>query len=228
MPNWACFSRPFNNTGGSARFFAVRCGRKAGAAPCAGLIHWRSSLDNEREELRQIIRQLSYEEREVTLASGRRSNFYFDGKQTTLHPRGSVLIGRAFYDQLKHFPGPVEGVGGLTLGADPIATAVAMTSSLAGGPVPAFIIRKEPKGHGTGQWLEGRKNLPPGARVVIVEDVLTTGGSALKAVERAREEGLQVIGIISLVDREEGGREAVEALGLPLRVIFTKSEVIAG
>jgi orotate phosphoribosyltransferase len=184
-------------------------------------------LDNEREELRQIIRQLSYEEREVTLASGRKSNFYFDGKQTTLHPRGSVLIGRAFYDQLKHFPGPVEGVGGLTLGADPIATAVAMTSSLAGSPVPAFIIRKEPKGHGTGQWLEGRKNLPPGARVVIVEDVLTTGGSALKAVERAREEGLQVIGIISLVDREEGGREAVEALGLPLRAIFTKSDVVA-
>ncbi len=184
-------------------------------------------MENEREELRQIIRQLSFEEREVTLASGRKSNFYFDGKQTTLHPRGSVLIGRAFYDQLKHFPGPVEGVGGLTLGADPIATAVAMTSSLAGNPVPAFIIRKEPKGHGTGQWLEGRKNLPPGARVVIVEDVLTTGGSAIKAVERAREEGLRVIGIISLVDREEGGREAVEALGLPLRAIFTKSEVVA-
>jgi orotate phosphoribosyltransferase len=185
-------------------------------------------LENEREELRQIIRQLSYEEREVTLASGRNSTFYFDGKQTTLHPRGSVLIGRTFFDQLQHFPEPIQGVGGLTLGADPIATAIAMTSSLAGNPVPAFIIRKEPKGHGTGQWLEGRKNLPAGARVVIVEDVLTTGGSALKAVERAREEGLEVIGVISLVDREEGGREAVEAVGLPLRAIFTKSEVVAG
>jgi orotate phosphoribosyltransferase len=180
MPNWVCSRKPFNNAGGFARFFVVRCGLLSRCGPMgAGPIHWRSSLDNEREELRQIIRQLSYEQREVTLASGRRSNFYFDGKQTTLHPRGSVLIGRAFYDQLKHFAGPVEGVGGLTLGADPIATAVAMTSSLAGSPVPAFIIRKEPKGHGTGQWLEGRKNLTPGARVVIVEDVLTTGGSAL-------------------------------------------------
>jgi orotate phosphoribosyltransferase len=182
-------------------------------------------LDTERQELKQIIRQVSYEEREVTLASGRKSNFYFDGKQTALHPRGAVLVGKAFFEQLRHFPGPVQGVGGLTLGADPIATAIAIISSLAGNPVPAFIIRKEPKGHGTGQWLEGRKNLPAGARVVIVEDVLTTGGSALKAVERAREEGLEVIGVISLVDREEGGREAVEAAGLPLRAIFTKTEV---
>jgi orotate phosphoribosyltransferase len=182
-------------------------------------------LDSERQELKQIIRQVSYEEREVTLASGRKSNFYFDGKQTALHPRGAVLVGKAFYEQLQYFPGPVQGVGGLTLGADPIATAIAITSSLVGNPVPAFIIRKEPKGHGTGQWLEGRKNLPAGARVVIVEDVLTTGGSAIKAVERAREEGLEVLGIISLVDREEGGREAVEALRLQLRVIFTKSEI---
>jgi orotate phosphoribosyltransferase len=187
---------------------------------------WRKSLANDRDELKQIVRQVSYEEREVTLASGRKSTFYFDGKQTTLHPRGAVLVGKAFFDELKHFPGPIDGVGGLTMGADPIATALSMTSSLVGDPIPAFIIRKEPKGHGTGQWLEGRKNLVPGARVVIVEDVLTTGGSALKAVERAREEGLDVIGIISLVDREEGGREAVEEQGLALRAIFTKSEVV--
>ncbi len=183
-------------------------------------------MANDRDELKQIVRQVSYEEREVTLASGRKSTFYFDGKQTTLHPRGAVLVGKAFFDELKHFPGPIDGVGGLTMGADPIATALSMTSSLAGDPIPAFIIRKEPKGHGTGQWLEGRKNLVPGARVVIVEDVLTTGGSALKAVDRAREEGLEVVGIISLVDREEGGREAVEAQGLALRAIFTKSEVV--
>ena len=98
---------------------------------------------------------------------------------------------------------------------------------MADSPVPGFIIRKEPKGHGTGQWLEGRKNLPVGARVVIVEDVLTTGGSALKAVDRAREEGLEVIGIITLVDRQEGGREIVEAAGLPLRSVFTKAEITA-
>lgn len=185
-------------------------------------------MENERDELKEIVRQVSYEEREVTLASGRKSTFYFDGKQTTLHPRGAVLVGQAFYQELQHFAGPIDGVGGLTMGADPIATAISMTSSLVGNPIPAFIIRKEPKGHGTGQWLEGRKNLAPGARVVIVEDVLTTGGSALKAVERAREEGLEVVGIISLVDREEGGREAVEAQGLALRAIFTKSEVTGG
>ncbi len=183
-------------------------------------------MANDRDELKKIVCQVSYEEREVTLASGRKSTFYFDGKQTTLHPRGAVLVGKAFFDELKHFPGPIDGVGGLTMGADPIATALSMTSSLVGDPIPAFIIRKEPKGHGTGQWLEGRKNLVPGARVIIVEDVLTTGGSALKAVERAREEGLEVVGIITLVDREEGGREAVETQGITLRSIFTKSEVV--
>jgi orotate phosphoribosyltransferase len=171
-------------------------------------------LTKDRAELREIVRQLSYEERDVTLASGRKSNFYFDGKQTTLHPRGSMLVGKAVLEELGHFPAP-------------IATAAALVSSMGDTPIPAFIIRKEPKGHGTGQWLEGRKNLRPGARVVIVEDVLTTGGSALKAVDRAREEGLEVLGIITLVDRQEGGREIVEKAGLQLRSIFTKSEIIA-
>jgi len=185
------------------------------------------SMNNaEREELMAIIRELSYEEREVTLASGRKSNFYFDGKQTTLHPRGAVLVGKAFYDELKHFPGPIEGVGGLTLGADPIATATSMISSMEGNPIPAFIIRKEPKGHGTGQWLEGRKNLKPGSRVVIVEDVTTTGGSSMKAVDRARQEGLEVIGIITLVDREEGARENIEKEGLTLRAVLTRTQVV--
>lgn len=184
-------------------------------------------MTSDRAELKNIIRQLSYEEREVTLASGRKSNFYFDGKQTTLHPRGAMLVGKAVLEELKHFPGPIDGVGGLTLGADPIATAAALVSSMGDSPIPAFIIRKEPKGHGTGQWLEGRKNLRPGARVVIVEDVLTTGGSALKAVDRAREEGLEVLGIITLVDRQEGGREIVEAAGLQLHSIFTKSQIVS-
>jgi orotate phosphoribosyltransferase len=90
----------------------------------------------------------------------------------------------------------------------------------------AFIIRKEPKGHGTGQWLEGRKNLPPGTKVVIVEDVVTTGGSSMKAVNRAKEEGLDVLGIVTLVDREEGGRENIEAEGYWLKTIFTKSDLV--
>ena len=182
---------------------------------------------SERDELRAIVRQMSYEERQVTLASGRTSTFYFDGKQTTLHARGALLTGKAFLAELAQLPGPIHGVGGLTMGADPIATATAIAADLAGQTLHAFIIRKEPKGHGTGQWLEGRKNLPPGSRVVIVEDVVTTGGSSLKAVERAREEGLDVVGIITLVDREEGGREIIEAAGLPLRAVLTRAEVVS-
>ena len=179
-----------------------------------------------KEELKEIICELSYEEREVTLASGRKSNFYFDGKQTTLHARGGLLVGQAFWAEVKKFDGPIAGVGGLTMGADPIATATSIAAKLEGSSVHAFIIRKEPKGHGTGQWLEGRKNLPPGSRVVIVEDVTTTGGSSMKAVERATEEGLDVVGIITLVDREEGAREAIEGAGQVLRTIFTKSELV--
>lgn len=179
-----------------------------------------------KKELKRIICELSYEEREVTLASGRKSNFYFDGKQTTLHARGGLLVGQAFWNEVKQFAGPIDGVGGLTLGADPIATATSIAAQLEGSSIHAFIIRKEPKGHGTGQWLEGRKNLPPGSRVVIVEDVTTTGGSSLKAVERAKEEGLEVVGIVTLVDREEGAREAIEGAGQILRTIFIKSEVV--
>lgn len=181
---------------------------------------------DERNELMGIIRELSYEEREVTLASGRKSNFYFDGKQTTLHKRGGLLVGKAFWDVVKTFDGPIDGVGGLTLGADPIATATSIAAALEDDEVHAFIIRKEPKGHGTGQWLEGRKNLPPGSRVVIVEDVTTTGGSSIKAVERAKEEGLVVLGIITLVDREEGAQENVTAEGQVLKAVFTRTEVI--
>jgi orotate phosphoribosyltransferase len=179
-----------------------------------------------KEQLKAIIRELSYEEREVTLASGRKSNFYFDGKQTTLHAKGGLLVGKAFWQEVKQFAGPVHGVGGLTLGADPIATATSIAAELDGASLHAFIIRKEPKGHGTGQWLEGRKNLPPGSRVVIVEDVTTTGGSSLKAVERAGEEGLEVVGIVTLVDREEGAREAIEGAGQQLRAVFTRTDVV--
>ncbi len=180
----------------------------------------------ERDELMQIVRELSYEQREVTLASGRKSTFYFDGKQTTLHARGGLLVGKAFWGEVKAFEGPIDGVGGLTLGADPIATATSIAAELDGQRAHAFIIRKEPKGHGTGQWLEGRKNLPAGSRVVIVEDVTTTGGSSLKAVERAREEGLEVVGIVTLVDREEGARENIEGAGIPLRAVFTRTQVV--
>ena len=138
----------------------------------------------ERDRLKKIILELSYEKRLVTLASGRQSDFYFDGKQTTLHAEGGFLVGKLFFEVIRD-AADVDGVGGITLGADPIATATSIAAFLEGRQIHAFIIRKEPKGHGTGQWLEGRKNLPPGSRVVIVEDVVTTGGSSMKAVRRA-------------------------------------------
>ncbi|WP_243373540.1 orotate phosphoribosyltransferase [Geotalea sp. SG265] len=181
---------------------------------------------SDKARLKQIILELSYEKRKVVLASGRESDFYFDGKQTTLHPEGGYLTGKLFFEAIRDVEG-VEGVGGLTLGADPIATATSVVSFLEKKPIPAFIIRKEPKGHGTGAWLEGRKNFKPGVRVVIVEDVVTSGGSSLKAIKRAEEEGLKVLGVVTLVDREEGGRENIEKEGYWLKSIFTKSEVLA-
>lgn len=179
-----------------------------------------------REALKKIIIEKSYEKKKVTLSSGVESDFYFDGKQTTLHPEGSYLTGKLFLEALQDIS-DVQGVGGLTLGADPIATALSLVSFLENRPIPAFIIRKEPKGHGTGAWLEGRKNLSSGAKVVIVEDVVTSGGSSLKAIRRAEEEGLVVLGVITLVDREEGGRENIEKEGYWLKAIFTKSEILS-
>src|SRR5512133_1573573 len=151
----------------------------------------------DRDKLKKIILELSYEKRLVTLASGRQSDFYFDGKQTTLHAEGGFLVGKLFYEAIKDVPG-VQAVGGITLGADPIATATSIAAHLDGKGMHAFIIRKEPKGHGTGQWLEGRKNLPAGTKVIIVEDGVTTGGSSMKAGNRAKEERRDVLGIVSL------------------------------
>ena len=180
----------------------------------------------EWNKLKEIIKEKSYEKRKVVLSSGLESDFYFDGKQTTLHAEGAYLTGKLFFEAIKDIK-DVEGVGGLTLGADPIATATSVASYLAGKPIPAFIIRKEPKGHGTGAWLEGRKNFRPGSPVVIVEDVVTSGGSSLKAIRRAEEEGLRVLGVVTLVDREEGGRENIEKEGYWLKAIFTKTDILS-
>jgi orotate phosphoribosyltransferase len=177
----------------------------------------------ERERLLEILRARSYEEREVTLTSGRKSNFYVDGKQTTLDPEGAYLVGTVLYEMLK---GKVDAIGGPTLGADPIVTAVAMISHIKGHPIYAFIIRKEAKKHGKGLWIEGDKGVTPGNRVAIVEDVVTTGGSMLKAIQVAKEHGLHVVQVLTLVDREEGGREFLEKEGYRLEPVFTRSDVV--
>ena len=180
-----------------------------------------------RQRLLGILKEKSYEKREVTLASGKKSDFYIDCKQTTLDAEGAYLTGKLMYEIIAEMSEKVSGAGGLTLGADPIATAVSIASFEAKNPIPAFIIRKEPKGHGTGQWLEGTKNLEAGANVVILEDVVTTGGSSLEAVKRAEESGLNVLMILTLVDRCEGGRENIEKEGYKLKALFEKKEVAA-
>lgn len=178
-----------------------------------------------KDRLKQLLLTLSYEQKEVTLASGRRSSFYFDGKQTSLHPEGAYLLGNQFFDILqKHYP-EVEAVGGPTLGADPLVTAISMTSFEKGRGLPAFIIRKEPKGHGTQRWIEGAKNLRRGMQVAILEDVITTGGSVLKAIEHAEEGGVVVRVVMVIVDREEGGREMLVQKGYPVEALFTKKEL---
>lgn len=177
----------------------------------------------QRARLLELLRGLSYEEREVTLASGKKSNFYIDCKQTSLTAEGHFLIGQLFRAVIERACPEAQAVGGLTLGADPLASAVSTVSFLAGKPLCAFVVRKEPKGHGTGQWLEGIKNLRPGMPVVILEDVVTTGGSTLKAVSRAREFELDVRHVVALVDREEGGRAAVEA-EVPLTALYGRGD----
>ncbi|HTN50873.1 MAG TPA: orotate phosphoribosyltransferase [Anaeromyxobacter sp.] len=184
------------------------------------------SLEADRARLLELLRALSFERRKVVLASGRESDFYVDCKRTALTAEGHALVGRLLFDRVRRIEPLPRGVGGLTLGADPIASAVALTSFLEGRPVDAFIVRKEPKGHGTGQWIEGRKTIPDGSRVVVIEDVVTTGGSALKAIERCRAEGLEPIACLALVDRLEGGREAIEAAGVPLQALFTRTDFL--
>ncbi len=178
---------------------------------------------DERARLLEIIREKSYEEREVTLTSGRKSTFYIDGKQTTLDPEGAYLVGKIVYEMVK---GKVDAIGGPTLGADPIVAAVALTSYQEGDPITAFIIRKEPKGHGKGLWIEGDKTLSKGIRVAIVEDVVTSGGSLLKAIRVAEEHGLEVVQTVALVDREEGGRERLAEEGYTLEAVFTRGEIV--
>jgi orotate phosphoribosyltransferase len=185
-------------------------------------------MHSNRQRLLKLLTTKSYSEKEVTLASGKTSDFYLDCKQTTLSAEGQVLMGRLYFAEIDRYERrtgrKILAVGGLTLGADPIATAIAMTSALAGHPVDAFIVRKEPKGHGTGAWLEGCDQFCDGIEVVVVEDVATTGASALKAVKRVRDAGYKVNLVLGLVDRLEGGREAIEKADLEFISLFDRDD----
>lgn len=178
-----------------------------------------------KSELIDLIRKLSYEKREVTLASGQKSDFYIDLKQTLLNTRGIDLISTLISKKISEFDGILKGVGGLTMGADPLATSVSLKTLSWKNPVNAFYIRKEPKDHGTSQWVEGMKNFKKGDKVFILEDVMSTGKSSLLAVERAESEGLKVIGILTCVDRLMGGKEVVEKQGYPFLSLLTKDDI---
>jgi orotate phosphoribosyltransferase len=181
-------------------------------------------LAPQRTRLLELLRTRSYANREVTLSSGAKSNFYIDCKQVSLDAEGACLIGELFHAVIEEVAPRAVAVGGLTLGADPLATATSMLSFQRGNPRSAFIVRKEPKGHGTGQWIESIK-LPPGSPVVVVEDVVTTGAATIKAIERAKETGLEVVHALALVDRLEGGRDNVIA-HVPLTTLFTRRDFV--
>lgn len=157
------------------------------------------------------------------LVSGRMSRFYVNCKPTTLSPRGMFLAGHLVFDAVRD--ARVAGVGGLTFGADPIAVATAFASELEGQPIQAFSIRKTQKDHGIVKWIEG--DLAPGQRVAIIDDVATTGGSTIKAIERARETGLEVVRAVVLVDRQEGGMENIRKHVPDTVAVITRDDLMA-
>jgi orotate phosphoribosyltransferase len=162
---------------------------------------------------------------QFTLASGRTSTFYIDARLTTMSPEGLSLIGPLGLATLRAAGWQADAVGGLTLGADPIAYAISYASAQSDKPLKAFTVRKDAKAHGTGKLIEGP--FSAGDRVVIVEDVITTGGSALRAVEAVRDKQGIVVGVLALVDREEGGRQSIEAAGIKVMSMARASEIIA-
>ncbi|HEU5174057.1 MAG TPA: orotate phosphoribosyltransferase [Gemmatimonadaceae bacterium] len=180
------------------------------------------------ERLLAMLAERSARRGQFTLASGRTSSLYIDARLTTMSPDGLALIGPLALDAIRDAGWRADAVGGLTLGADPISYAIAYASALEaprqGELVRAFTVRKEAKQHGTGRLIEGP--FRTGDRVVVIEDVITTGGSALRAVEAVRAAGGEVLGVLALVDREEGGRDALEGAGLAVRSLALASDIV--
>jgi orotate phosphoribosyltransferase len=181
---------------------------------------------SKRTRLIQLLAERSFERRRVTLASGRESDFFIDCKQTMLTAEGHALIGELMFDLLSELPA-CEAVGGVELGGCPLASAVSLVSFQRGRPLNALYVRKAKKDHGTTKLVEGDKSLKPGLKVALLEDVVTTGGSSLKAVESLKAAGAEVVGIVALVDRLEGGAETIRASGLPLVTLATRKDFIA-
>ncbi len=182
---------------------------------------------NDRDRLKQLLLEKSYRKGTFTLSSGRESDFYIDGKQTTLSAEGAYLCGKLMLEIIQAHEVKIDAVGGMTLGADPLVTAVSMVSFLEKNPIPAFIVRKESKKHGTEDYLEGRKNLPEGATVALVEDVVTSGGTLIQVIDRVEAQGYKVGAVLTVVDRQEGGAEALAAKGVKLEAVFTREQLLS-
>jgi orotate phosphoribosyltransferase len=201
---------------------------RTGRAIRAALNLWNSAMTNaeeRRERLRHLIRLWSYREGDFLLASGRRSSFYVDVRRTALNAEGGWLIGEQLLDAIVAQGWKPAGVGGLTLGADPLATATAIAAWHRGIACSAFIVRKEAKEHGTGKQIELAGDIPEGATVVVLDDSVTTGGSTLKAVEAVRRAGFHVCGAACVVDRQEGAHDLLAAAGVELVSLFTLDQL---
>lgn len=177
------------------------------------------------DHLLSILAERSARRGQFTLASGRQSTLYIDARLTTMSPDGLALIGPLALAALREVDWHVQAIGGLTLGADPISYAIAYASAETASPLRAFTVRKEAKTHGTGRLIEGP--FREGDRVAVIEDVITTGGSALRAVDAVRAAGGTVAGVLALVDREEGGRDALVSAGLPVVALARASDIVA-
>lgn len=183
------------------------------------------NLIKAEKRLLEILLKKSFkysEEPIFKLVSGRMSNYYINCKTTTLDPEAMLLIGHIFYNRVKALH--INAIGGLTLGADPIALATAMVSGMQDDAINAFVVRKKAKEHGLMKWIEG--NVQEGDKVVIVDDVVTTGQSTIDAIDRARESGLNIIKAIALVDRQEGGRENIERKRISFESVFTRDDLM--
>ena len=176
-----------------------------------------ADTDTLRQVLLDLIIKYAYVEGDFTLSSGAKSSYYINCKQVTLRAEGALALGRLLWQRL---PKDTSAVAGLTLGADPMVSAVSIVSAYENRPIPALIIRKQPKGHGTKAYIEG-PSLDSGAKTVVLEDVVTTGNSALTAVERLRDAGYQVERILALVDRQQGGKELYQSQGIEFEALFS-------
>lgn len=182
------------------------------------------NVEEQKRALARLLKEKSWQEGDFLLSSGKRSTYYFDCRVTALSAEGSWLIGSLFNSLLADLA--IKGVGGMTMGADPLVTATTVLSHEFGRPLAGLLVRKQAKGHGTGQFVEGLGNFTPGDSVAMLEDVVTTGGSLLLACERVAACGLHIAAVSCILDREEGGRQALAEAGYNLLSLYTRQELL--